>query len=641
VITLKFIKNTFKLCLWFSIIGVVILTSLYIYAYFTPSINIKNSNSIQIFDNEESLIYQGSSSNKWVPIEEISPYLINAMISVEDKNFYKHMGFDYFRIAKAMYLNVKNKTIVQGASTISQQYVKNLFLDFDQTWERKVDEAFLTLELEMHYSKDEILEGYLNTINFGQGNYGIESASNFYFNKHASDLTLEEAIMLAGIPKNPSNFNPISNYDNAVKRAKVVSDCMLNNEVISKDEYNNLYKETLEIYGKRDSNNLSTLMYYQDAVMDELNSIKTIPKSLIDSGGLKIYTNLDMEAQTNLENSIKTHMLEDETQVASIMVEPTTGKVIALAGGKDYAISQFNRVTNAKRQIGSTIKPFLYYTALEQNMTSASTFKSEETTFVFSNNQTYSPTNYANTYANSEITMAAALAYSDNIYAVKTHLFLGEEMLVDTLKTAGLKEDLEAVPSLALGATEINMLDYAEAYTTLANNGEYNELYFIERIEDNEGNILYEKKKKKEIVLNSNYVYILNEMMRGTYNSSFISYNYPTVMSIKDKIKHTFAIKSGTTDFDYWCVGYNPNILTLVWTGNDENKELNSKYSRITKEIWVDSTEGYLGESEDIWYETPENVVGTILDATSGKTPKNSNKSAVFYFLKGTEPNLD
>ena len=423
MITLKFIKNTFKLGLWFTIIGVVILTSLYIYAYFTPSINIKTSNSIQIFDNHESLIYQGSSSNKWVPIEEISPYLINAMISVEDKNFYKHMGFDYFRIAKAMYLNVKSKTIVQGASTISQQYVKNLFLDFDQTWERKVDEAFLTLELEMHYSKDEILEGYLNTINFGQGNYGIESASNFYFNKHASDLTLEEAIMLAGIPKNPSNFNPISNYDNAVKRAKVVADCMLNNETLSKDEYDNLYEDTLEIYGKRDSNNLATLMYYQDAVMDELNSIKTIPKSLIDSGGLKIYTNLDMEAQTNLENSIKTHMLEDETQVASIMVEPTTGKVIALVGGKDYAISQFNRVTAAKRQIGSTIKPFLYYTALEQNMTSASTFKSEETTFVFSNNQTYSPTNYANTYANSEITMAAALAYSDNIYAVKTHLF--------------------------------------------------------------------------------------------------------------------------------------------------------------------------------------------------------------------------
>ena len=235
VIALKFIKNTFKLCLWFSIIGVVILTSLYIYAYFTPSINIKNSNSIQILDNKDNLIYQGSSSNKWVHIDEISPYLINAMLSVEDKNFYKHMGFDYFRIAKAMYLNIKNKSIVQGASTISQQYVKNLFLDFDQTWERKIQEAFLTLKLETHYDKDNILEGYINTINFGQGCYGISEASKYYFNKKPNELSLEEAIILAGIPKSPNNNNPISNYDNAIKRAWIVAESMLNNNVIDKN----------------------------------------------------------------------------------------------------------------------------------------------------------------------------------------------------------------------------------------------------------------------------------------------------------------------------------------------------------------------------------------------------------------------
>ena len=331
-------------------------------------------------------------------------------------------------------------------------------------------------------------------------------------------------------------------------------------------------------------------------------------------------------------------MLEDKTQVASVMVDPTTGKVIALAGGKDYALSQFNRVTDSKRQVGSTIKPFLYYAALEQNMTSASTFKSEETTFVFSNNQTYSPTNYADSYANSDITMAAALSYSDNIYAVKTHLFLGEDCLVDTLKTAGLTEKIEAVPSLALGATEINMLDFAKAYTTLASGGEKRDLYFIDRIEDSNGNVIYQNKQKKEIVLNSNYVYILNEMMRGTYNSAFISYNYPTVLSIAPQMKHKYAIKTGTTDYDYWTVGYNSNILTLVWTGNDDNSELSKDYSKITKEIWVDSTEGYLNDFDDIWYETPENVVGTILDAVSGEPAKESKKSTLFYFLKGTEP---
>lgn len=617
------------------------MSCLYIYAYFSPSINIKNSNEIQIFDKEENIIYQGSSTNKWVSLDEISEDVINAVISTEDKNFYNHLGFDYLRIAKAMYLNIKNGTIVQGASTISQQYVKNLFLDFDQNWERKIEEAFLTLELEMHYSKEEILEGYLNTINFGQGNYGIESASNYYFNKHASELSLEEAIMLAGIPKNPSNFNPISDYDTAVNRAQVVANCMIDNNYLTEDEANSLFQNKLEIYGKRDSNNLSTLMYYQDAVMNELNNIKTIPKSLIESGGLKIYTNLDMNAQTSLEKALNENMLEDETQVASVMVEPSTGKVIALAGGRDYALSQYNRVLSSKRQVGSTIKPFLYYAALEQNMTSASTFKSEETTFVFSNNQTYSPTNYADSYANSDITMAAALSYSDNIYAVKTHLFLGEDTLVKTLNTAGLTEELEAVPSLALGATELNMLDFATAYSTLASGGYKNELYFISKVEDSDGNILYEKKNKKEMVLNSNYVYILNEMMRGTYNSAFISYNAPTVLSIASQMTHKYAIKTGTTDNDYWTVGYNPEVLTLVWTGNDDNSELDSKYSKVTKEIWVDATEKYLENHEDVWYETPQNVVSTVLDAVSGEIAKDSKKSTLFYFLKGTEPSIN
>ncbi len=615
------------------------MTSLYIYAYFTPTINIKTSNSIQILDNKENLIYQGSSTNKWVDIDEINPYVLKAIVSTEDKYFYKHLGFDYLRIAKAMYLNIKNKSIVQGASTISQQYVKNLYLDFDQTWERKLEEAYLTLELEMHYSKDEILEGYLNTINFGQGNYGIESASNFYFNKHASELSLEEAIILAGIPKNPSNFNPISNYDECIERAKVVAQSMVNNEVLTKEEAENLFKEKLEVYGKRDSNNLTTLMYYQDAVMDELNNIKTIPKSLINSGGLKIYTNLDLEAQTNLEKAINENMLDDKTQVASIMIEPNTGKVIALAGGRDYAVSQFNRVTDSVRQVGSTIKPFLYYTALEQNMTSISTFKSEETTFVFSNNKTYTPTNFANSYANSDITMAAAISYSDNIYAVKTHLFLGEDALGETLKTAGLKKELEAVPSLALGATELNMLDYATAYTTLASGGYYHDLYFIDKVEDSKGNILYEKKPKKDMVLNSNYVYILNEMMRDTYNTAFISYNSPTVLSIASKMTHRYAIKTGTTDNDYWTVGYNKDALTLVWCGNDNNEKLNSNYSKIAKNIWVDSMEAYLKNKEDNWYETPQNVVSIIRDAVTGEEPSNAKKSAVFYFLKGTEPN--
>lgn len=239
---MKFFVKSF---IFLFISFVVIIISLYVYAYLSPKLDLKTSGSLYLYDNQNGLIYQGSRSNEWANLEDISQYLIDAVVAVEDKNFYNHHGFDYPRIAKAMLTNIKKKAIVQGASTISQQYIKNLYLDFDKTWERKIEEAFLTLELEVHYNKDEILEGYLNTINYGQGNMGIVNAASYYFNKKPKDLTLEEAIILAGIPKNPAGYNPVSNYDASVKRAWIVAKSMLNNKYIDEDTYNNLFKEKI------------------------------------------------------------------------------------------------------------------------------------------------------------------------------------------------------------------------------------------------------------------------------------------------------------------------------------------------------------------------------------------------------------
>ena len=635
---MKCFKYFLKVCLFLSISCFIILVSLYTYAYLSSGIDIKTSNSFYIYDNNDQLVYQGSGNSEWVDLEDVSTYFIDAIISTEDKHFYTHMGFDYFRIIKSMYLNLKNGYISQGGSTISQQYVKNMYLSFDQTWSRKIQEAFLTLKLETHYTKNEILEGYINTIYFGQGCYGISEASSYYFNKKPSELTLEEAIILAGIPKSPNNFNPISDYEASINRGKIVAECMLNNNKINESTFDSLFKNEIKIYGKSTSNYLQTLMYYQDAVMNELNSLEIIPKSLIESGGLKIYTNLDLEAQTHLENAIISNMSEeDDVQIASIIINPNNGGIIALTGGKNYEKSQYNRVTQSKRQVGSTIKPFLYYTALENNMTSASTFLSEETSFVFSNNQIYTPTNFANKYANMNITMAAALAYSDNIYAVKTHLFLGEDKLVETMQRVGLEEKLDALPSLALGSKEINMLDYANAYTTLASGGYKQDVHLIEKVEDLHGNILYQHKDKKELVLNTNYLYILNEMMSNTYNSNFISYNSPTVLSIKDKLTKKYALKSGSTDTDYWLVGYNPDIMMLVWTGNDNNAEISSTYSKITKYIWSDTVEAILQNNDDNWYNKPQNVNALYLNPVTGEEVSNEQGS-LFYFLKGTEP---
>lgn len=635
---MKWIKLSCKLFIFGVISAFIILIGLYVYAYFAPALDIKNANQLLIYDDKEELIYQGSSSNSWVNIEDISQDVIDAVISVEDKNFYSHHGFDYLRIVKALYLNFKNNGIVQGASTISQQYVKNLYLEFDKTWKRKIEEALLTMKLEMHYEKDEILEGYLNSINFGQGNYGIENASYYYFNKSPKDLSLEEAIMLVGIPKNPNNYNPVVNYDKAVERAKVVAQTMVNNKIISQEVCDSLYKEKLEIYGKRKQNNLQTLMYYQDAVNRELKSLTEIPKSLIDAGGLKIYTSLNVQAQTYLEQAIIKNMdKEDNLQVASILVNPHNGEVMALVGGYDYAVSQYNRAIQSKRQVGSTIKPILYYAALENGMVSSSTFLSEPTTFVFASNQTYSPANFNNKYGNKDITMAAAISYSDNIYAVKTHLFLGEDVLVDTAKRMGISANLPKVPSLALGTSEISMLDYATGYTTLASGGYKRNLGFIRKVEDMHGNVLYEMENEDKLVLNYNYVYILNELMTSTYNSAFDDYNSPTVISIAGQISRKYAVKTGSSGTDFWMVGYNPDILMMVWNGYDDAKELKVSQGAISKKIWVETVENVLKDKEAHWYEQPENVVGIPLDAVTGKPTSDASKSVIYYYVKGSE----
>lgn len=633
---MKHIKKLFKISILLFISTLVIIIGIYVYSYFMPAMSLNSANSYYLYDNKDNVVYQGSNKSAWVSLKEIDPKFLNYIISIEDQHFYHHLGFDIPRILKTLFTNIKSGKILAGASSISQQYVKNLYLTFDQTWKRKIEEAFLTIKLETHYSKDEILEGYLNTIYFGEGVYGIKNAANYYFNKEPDDLTDEEAIILAGIPKSPNNYNPISNMEACMKRVNVVKSVLKENGTITDDAYNNLNFDNLNLYGKKSTNNLNTLMYYQDAVMDELSKINSIPEKLINSGGIRIYTNLDLDTQKAMDEEIEAKTLDDVNQVAGIVVNPRNGKVVALAGGKNYSKSQYNRVLKSKRQVGSTIKPFLYYAALNSGMTEASTFKSEKTSFVFQENKVYNPTNYGNKYANKDISMALALAYSDNIYAVKTHLFLGENTLVDTLKTCGLKENLAPNPSLALGASEINMLDYATAYTTLASNGYKRELYFINKIEDVDGNVLYIHKNKEEKVLNDDALYILNEMMRNTYNYNYVDYNSPTVIYLNGKLNQKYALKSGTTDNDYWISGYNNNVLSIFWAGNDQNEDTPKAYSKIIKDIWLRSVNAFTEDIiDDEWYSLPKNVIAIPVNPKTGKYDAKSKE--LFYFIDGTQ----
>ena len=626
----------FIFCFMFITIGGV-----FIYVKTSPKLKINTANNLVLYDSNEEVFFQGNESKEWVSLNNISDHLINATIYTEDKNFYKHKGFDFLRILKAGYINISSGQTIQGASTITQQYAKNLFLDFDKTWKRKWEEMWYTIRIEANYSKEEILEGYLNTINYGHGKYGIENASKFYFNKSAQDLTLAEATILTGIPKSPSNYSPLINYDLAKERQLVVLNLLVENNIISEDEKNQAYEENLYLVGNDDKEELSTIMYYQDAVIKELKEIDSIPDSYTEIKGLKIYTNLDINVQKNLEKSIQETIPENsKIETAAVMMNPNTGGIIALVGGKDYSDSSFNRAVDSMRQVGSTMKPFLYYAALENGFTSSSAFTSEATTFTFSNQDDYAPKNYNDTYGNKPISMATAIAYSENIYAVKTHLFLGSDALINVARRVGITSKLEDIPSLPLGTNEINIMEMAAGYSSFANLGYKVTPHLIEKVVDSSGKVLYEADNDKELVLNSSLVYILNNMLTSTYDPDYIDYNYPTAINLSSKLTHKYSLKSGTTNSDNWNIGFNKDIVSAVWIGYDDNKSLNTSEYKYAQNIWYNSVEDYEKNIEDDgWYETPNNVSAVLVDPISGKpVDDQATKKKIMYFIKGTEP---
>ncbi|MBQ6323348.1 MAG: PBP1A family penicillin-binding protein [Bacilli bacterium] len=626
----------------FIVIFLLIVSGCFLYVKLSPKPIINSANNIILYDKDNNVYFKGSQEKEWVELKDINTYVIDSTIYTEDKNFYRHLGFDFFRIGKAIITNISNKSNDQGASTITQQYAKNLFLNFDKTWSRKWNEMWYTMKIEANYSKDEILEGYLNTINYGHGKYGIANASKFYFGKEAKDLTLAEASILTAIPKAPSNYSPIINYNNAKKRQLLVLNSLVKNGIISEEEKDLAYNEEIKIIGDNEREDLSSINYYQDAVMDELKNISTIPDNYSDLGGLKIYTSFDFNLQSNLEKNIKDTFPDDSTlETASVVMDPNTGRVLALVGGRDYNKSPYNRALYSSRQVGSTMKPYLYYAALENGFTASTSFTSEKTSFPVDNKEVYAPNNYNDNYGNKPISMATAVAYSDNIYAVKTHMFLGNDALINVAKRVGIDEKLEPVPSLPLGTNEINILHMAAGYSAFANLGYKVEPHFILKVEDSKGNLLYQVNEDKELVLNSSLVFILNNVLTATYDPLYIDYNYPTAISLSGKLKHTYALKSGTTSGDNWNIGFNKNVLCAVWVGHDNNEELTKSDYKYAQNIWYNTVEEYQKDvdSNDGWYEKPKNVVGLLVEPISGKPLSDTSKNTkLMYFLKGTEP---
>lgn len=605
-----------------------------------PSLEVKQTTILYTHTGDILGQHTYGQNRSWVPLSEISPYIIQGTLAIEDQNFYTHHGFDYKRIFAALLVDLRHMSKVQGASTITQQYARNLYLTHEKTWKRKLKEAYYTLRLEVKYDKDTLLEGYLNTIYYGHGMYGVEAASLHYFGKSAKDLTLSEAAYLIGIPKNPSLYTPIEQPEAANKRKAVVLYAMEKKNLITANEKKEALAQVYvpkQITKTKHPNDFAP--YFQDMVMKEAAKILHVSTEEISKYGLRIYTTLDRNIQENLEHVAKQQMPNNsEVQLAIMSMDPKTGAVKGLIGGKDYATSPFNRATQAKRQPGSTIKPILYYAALENGFTPATTMKSTDTAFTLEHEQTvYRPANFNHAYADDFITMALAMAVSDNIYAVKTHLSLGMGTLVQTAKKMGIQSEMQAVPSLALGSSPTSMSEMLNAYALLANGGKTVQPTYIQTIVSHDGKLLYSKQteKKQTQILNPQNAFLTTHMMTGMFDSSLNGYMRVTGDSIAHLLTRPYAGKSGSTDTDAWMIGFTPSLLTGVWIGYDRDHLLDKPTEKLlARNIWIDIMEKSLAYTPIETFEPPKGVTGAWIDPKTGQLATDACPQRRFVYFK-------
>ncbi|BAC14973.1 penicillin-binding protein [Oceanobacillus iheyensis HTE831] len=626
------------------IVGLVITAILgtYIISYLLGPPELAGKQPTTVYDRYDEKIGEERllNSMEWVPLEDMNKNIIQATLLIEDQQFFEHNGFNYQRIAKAIWTNITHGSLKEGASTITQQYARNLYLSPEKKWSRKIQEAFYAIRLEMFYSKEEILEGYLNTIYYGHGAYGIEAASRYFFDTTATDLSLAQAAMLAGIPKGPTYYSPLNNEKLANERQQLILSEMLQHGVITQEGYNRATQEKL-IYAETAAEE-EVAPYFSDEAVLEAAELLDIATEEIQSGGYELYTTLDLSHQSEMDEAVSKNMNgSEDLETAGVSINPKTGEITAMTGGKNYLTSSYNRSTKSKRMAGSSFKPILYYEALENGYTPSTRLVSEATTFTLEDGTTYQPGNFNGYYANGPITLAQAIALSDNIYAVKTNLYLGPKNLVETAKDFGITSELDAVPSLALGTSSISVLELTQAYGRIANGGKEIEPYTIRKIIDKKGNTVYEHDNDKlDQVLDEKNTFILTQLLTGMFDEELNNYTSVTGSTINHQLSNIYAGKSGTTDYDSWMVGYSPEVVTGIWVGYDDHRKITQvQETTFSKQIWANYMEAIHEPSSKHTFAMPSGVIGLPIDPVSGKRATSScGQSRIMFFEKGTEP---
>lgn len=501
-----------------------------------------------------------------VSIDKIPEYLKEAVIATEDKNFYHHRGFDTLGMVRSTIANISSGQVKQGASTITQQLARILFLSNERTFDRKIKELIIAHRIEKTISKDEILEMYLNSVYLGSGVYGVSSAARTFFDKDLSQLTLAEQALIAGLPQAPSIYSPFNNKKAGLKRRDQVLRRMYRNKYITQEQMEQAQKEELHLSNKPRVYSYNKAPYFIDFVLNELKNIG-FEEQEISQGGLKIYTTLDYKSQNTAQMSAvaalnRAGLTKAANQMALFSFSPTTGRIYGYIGGKNYEQSQYDRVSKAVRPSGSSFKPFVYATALQQGVSIDDTIEDTPLTI-----RDWSPKNYGKKYRG-KITIWQALAVSSNVAAVRLIKKSGVEAVIQTAREMGITTPLASDMTIALGSNGVKLYDMVVAYGAFANGGFRVRPYAVERVENSRGVTIYENSGPKIVkVINfetaAGMTYMLRKVIEvGTGKAANIAPNV--------------AGKTGTTnDYrDAWFMGYTPDIVTGVWVGNDNNSKL-------------------------------------------------------------------
>lgn len=606
----------------------------------TAFIQLKNNRIAAITDGENSLdefkiepeLLTGRTETKRgrnhvLKYEDIPQNLRNAILTAEDRRFFEHQGIDPQGIMRAISANFQKGSIRQGGSTITQQLVKNTFLSPERSFSRKFSEAFLSLALEKRMSKEEIFTLYCNEIYLGQygltGIHGVEQAARAYFDKDLKDLTLEESAAIAAMIKNPTRFAPHKNAAEANTRREWIIGKMAELNLVSAPEAEIARKSELKL-AKPKNNNQTVAPYFVDSATRELNE-KFSTDYLNTNFNNRIYTTIDTQLQNLAEQSVSRQLAALDKvyakkglkmQATLVAIDPRNGHILAMVGGRDYNDTQFNRATDARRQPGSTFKPFVYAAALERGMTPVSLYNDAPTEFQFYNQKNYKPANYGDSYSNKTITLKTALARSSNVVAVKTAVDAGLDTVARKATEFGF-ENVEPYPSMPLGTIEVTPLQLAAAYCAFANGGQRVEPTFIDKIVSVEDKTIYSSEQNKRQIINPRTAYMITDMLTAVVERGTASKANGALG--KDVV---FAGKTGSSK-DGWFVGYTPNLVTVAWIGLDENEDIRATGGEVALPLWVDFMKTVVQTRPEFGGESfpmPKGLIEVTIDPETGMT---------------------